>query len=156
MSSPGASTCTAVRRSRSCRSKAHASSCACGSSPALRANPGVESRAGASAFRCSTDGDLMDASALIMFFFVLVMLIIGSSFFLWLIPIQLWIAAWSSGTYVGLMTLIAMRLRRVSPQGIVNPRITAMKAGLDIPVDLLESHYLAGGNVVRVVNALIS
>jgi uncharacterized protein YqfA (UPF0365 family) len=98
----------------------------------------------------------MDASALIMFFLILVMLIVGSSFFLWLIPIQLWIAAWSSGTYVGLMTLIAMRLRRVAPQGIVNPRITAMKAGLDIPVDLLESHYLAGGNVVRVVNALIS
>jgi uncharacterized protein YqfA (UPF0365 family) len=98
----------------------------------------------------------MDASALIMFFLILVTLIVGTSFFLWLIPLQLWIAAWSSGTYVGLMNLIAMRLRRVSPQNIVNPRITAMKAGLDIPVDLLESHFLAGGNVVRVVNALIS
>jgi uncharacterized protein YqfA (UPF0365 family) len=98
----------------------------------------------------------MDASALIMFFLILVMLIVGTSFVLWLIPLQLWIAAWSSGTYVGLMNLIAMRLRRVAPQGIVNPRITAMKAGLDIPIDLLESHYLAGGNVQRVVNALIS
>jgi uncharacterized protein YqfA (UPF0365 family) len=98
----------------------------------------------------------MDASSLISFFIVLVLLFIGGSFFLWLIPIQLWIAAWSSGAYVGLMTLVAMRLRRVTPTGIVNPRITAMKAGLDIRLDLLESHYLAGGNVTRVVNALIS
>ncbi|HEY6876497.1 MAG TPA: flotillin-like protein FloA [Polyangiales bacterium] len=95
-------------------------------------------------------------SSLISFFVVLVLLFIGGSFFLWLIPIQLWIAAWSSGAYVGLMTLVAMRLRRVTPTGIVNPRITAMKAGLDIRLDLLESHYLAGGNVTRVVNALIS
>jgi uncharacterized protein YqfA (UPF0365 family) len=98
----------------------------------------------------------MDASALIGFLFVLVLMIVVGSFLLWLIPIQLWIAAWSSGAYVGLMTLIAMRLRRVAPAGVVNPRITAMKAGLEIPIELLESHYLAGGNVQRVVNALIS
>ncbi len=97
-----------------------------------------------------------EATTLISFFMVLLMMVIGGSFFLWLIPIQLWVAAWSSGTYVGLMTLVAMRLRRVTPTAIVNPRITAMKAGLDIPIDLLESHYLAGGNVTRVVNALIS
>jgi uncharacterized protein YqfA (UPF0365 family) len=98
----------------------------------------------------------MDASGLVGFVIILVLLFIGGSFFLWLIPLQLWIAAWSSGAYVGLMTLIAMRLRRVAPSGIVNPRITAMKAGLDISIDLLESHYLSGGNVQRVVNALIS
>lgn len=98
----------------------------------------------------------MDASALIGLVLVLVAGVVGGSFLLWLIPVQLWIAAWSSGCYVGLMTLVAMRLRRVSPASIVNPRITASKAGLDIPLDLLESHYLAGGNVVRVVNALIS
>jgi uncharacterized protein YqfA (UPF0365 family) len=98
----------------------------------------------------------MDASSLITFFIFVVLLFVGGSFFLWLIPLQLWVAAWSSGAYVGLMTLVAMRLRRVTPTGIVNPRITAMKAGLDIRLDLLESHYLAGGNVQRVVNALIS
>jgi uncharacterized protein YqfA (UPF0365 family) len=98
----------------------------------------------------------MDAAALIGFFMVLVLLVIGGSFFLWLIPVQLWIAAWSSGSYVGMMTLIAMRLRRVAPAGVVNPRITATKAGIDIPIELLESHYLAGGNVQRVVNALNS
>lgn len=93
---------------------------------------------------------------LVGFGFIIVLLFIGFSFLLWLVPVQLWIAAWSSGAYVGLMTLVAMRLRRVTPTSVVNPRITAMKAGLDIPVDLLESHYLAGGNVQRVINALIS
>jgi uncharacterized protein YqfA (UPF0365 family) len=88
--------------------------------------------------------------------FMMVVGFAALSFVLWFIPVQLWIAAWSSGCYVGLMTLIAMRLRRVSPQGIVNPRITAMKAGLDVPIDMLESHFLAGGNVEGVVNALIS
>jgi uncharacterized protein YqfA (UPF0365 family) len=75
---------------------------------------------------------------------------------LWIVPLTLWIAAWSSGAYVGLMTLVAMRLRRVPPQRIVNPFITATKAGLELRVDMLESHFLAGGNVDRVVNALIS
>jgi uncharacterized protein YqfA (UPF0365 family) len=75
---------------------------------------------------------------------------------LYLVPIPLWIAAWASGAYVGLFTLIAMRLRRVPPTTIVTARISAVKAGIDISVNDLEAHYLAGGNVVRVVNAMIS
>ncbi|HEY6507839.1 MAG TPA: flotillin-like FloA family protein, partial [Vicinamibacterales bacterium] len=75
---------------------------------------------------------------------------------LYLIPIRLWIAAWSSGAYVGLVTLIGMRLRRVPPDTVVTARISAVKAGLAISIDELEAHFLAGGNVVRVVNALIS
>src|SRR5688500_11392873 len=98
----------------------------------------------------------MEVAPVLAFVMAIVFLVILGSFVLWLIPIQLWIAAWSSGTYVGLLTLIAMRLRRVAPAGIVIPRITAMKAGLDVPIDLLESHFLAGGNVTRVINALIS
>jgi uncharacterized protein YqfA (UPF0365 family) len=98
----------------------------------------------------------MDVSPLIAFFLLVVTVVVGGSFILWLVPLQLWIAAWSSGCYVGLMTLVAMRLRRVPPAAVVNPRITAMKAGIDLSVDLLESHFLAGGNVGRVVNALIS
>jgi uncharacterized protein YqfA (UPF0365 family) len=49
-----------------------------------------------------------------------------------------------------------MRLRRVSPAAIVKPRISAVKAGLNISVDELEAHFLAGGHVERVVTALIS
>jgi uncharacterized protein YqfA (UPF0365 family) len=54
------------------------------------------------------------------------------------------------------MTLIGMRFRRVPPGTVVNARISAVKAGLDVSINDLEAHYLAGGNVVRVVNALIS
>lgn len=85
-----------------------------------------------------------------------VFVVIGLLLILWLVPVQLWIAAWSSGAYVGMTTLIAMRFRRVSPSRIVIPHITATKAGVIIGVDLLESHFLSGGNVDRVVNALIS
>ena len=75
----------------------------------------------------------------------------------WMVPLRLWIAAWASGAFISLMSLIAMRFRRVPPGRIVNPYITAVKAGLmQITPSLLESHYLANGNVERVVNALIS
>jgi uncharacterized protein YqfA (UPF0365 family) len=95
-------------------------------------------------------------SALIAIPVVVLLSLFALMILLWLVPLQLWIAAWSSGAYVGLMTLVAMRLRRVAPQRIVNPFITATKAGLVLSVDMLESHFLAGGNVDRVVNALIS
>lgn len=85
-----------------------------------------------------------------------VLSLFGAFLFLYLVPVGLWIAAWSSGAPVGIFTLIAMRLRRVVPGDIVNPRISAIKAGLDLSTDELESHYLAGGNVAAVVNALIS
>ncbi len=87
---------------------------------------------------------------------VVVLVILGLSLFFWFIPFRLWIAALASGAHVGLFTLVAMRLRRVPPKAIVEPRISAVKAGLQIPLNLLEGHYLAGGNVQAVVNALIS
>jgi uncharacterized protein YqfA (UPF0365 family) len=89
-------------------------------------------------------------------FVLLVLLIVGLVFILYLVPVPLWIAAWASGAYVGLFTLIGMRLRRVPPGTVVTARISAVKAGLDFPLNDLEAHYLAGGNVVRVVNAMIS
>ena len=75
---------------------------------------------------------------------------------LYLVPVRLWIAAWSSGAYVGLITLVGMRLRRVPPGTIVTARISSVKAGLQISIDELEAHFLAGGNVERLVQALIS
>ena len=94
----------------------------------------------------------MEVSLFVLALFALVML----GFILYFVPVGLWIAAYSSGAYVGIGTLIAMRLRRVPPSLIVKPRISAVKAGLSISVNELEAHYLAGGNVDRVVNALIS
>ena len=75
---------------------------------------------------------------------------------LYLVPLPLWIAAWASGAYVSIFTLVAMRLRRVPPATMVTARISAVKAGINIPLNDLEAHFLAGGNVVRVVNAMIS
>ena len=75
---------------------------------------------------------------------------------LWVVPVRLWVEALSARVPVGMTTLIGMRLRTVPPAAIVRPLINASKAGLDITIDQLESHYLAGGRVDRVVGALIS
>lgn len=87
---------------------------------------------------------------------LLVIIIAILALVLYMIPVRLWIAAWASGAYVGLFTLVAMRLRRVPPGTLVTARISAVKAGLDLPLNDLEAHYLAGGDVVRLVNAMIS
>src|SRR5690606_24228966 len=87
----------------------------------------------------------------------LLIIVVGAILLLlYLVPIPLWIAAWASGAYVGLFTLIGMRLRRIPPNTVITARISAVKAGLDLSVNDLEAHYLAGGNVVRLVNAMIS
>lgn len=84
---------------------------------------------------------------------IFIVLIVVLSF----VPLGLWISALAAGVHVGIMTLIGMRLRRVAPAKIVNPLIKATKAGLnEVNTNNLEAHYLAGGNVDRVVNALIA
>ncbi len=91
---------------------------------------------------------------------VLVVLVVGVAIGLAMlfsfIPVRLWIEAWFSGVRIGLGTLVGMRLRKVSPAGIVRPQIAATKAGLHLDTNELEAHYLAGGNVDNVVRALIS
>jgi uncharacterized protein YqfA (UPF0365 family) len=72
------------------------------------------------------------------------------------IPVGLWITAFFSGVKIKIGTLIGMRLRRVVPSRIVNPMIKATKAGVNLGVDELEAHYLAGGNVNTLVDALIA
>jgi uncharacterized protein YqfA (UPF0365 family) len=87
---------------------------------------------------------------------LLVLVVAALGVVLYLVPVRLWIAAWASGAYVGLMTLIGMRFRRVPPATIITARISGVKAGLDTPINDLEAHFLAGGNVMRVVSAMIS
>jgi uncharacterized protein YqfA (UPF0365 family) len=70
--------------------------------------------------------------------------------------INLWLQALVSNARVGLFNIIFMRLRKVPPKLIVESKIMAVKAGIDVSSDELESHYLAGGNVARVVQALIA
>lgn len=72
------------------------------------------------------------------------------------VPVGLWITAFFSGVKVGIFTLVGMRFRRVQPSRIVNPLIKATKAGLDLDIDNLEGHYLAGGDVNSLVDALIA
>ncbi len=87
------------------------------------------------------------------FVFIGIMLV---AVFLHFVPIGLWISALAADVHVGIFTLIGMRMRRVTPAKIVMPLIKANKAGLDVNVNQLEAHYLAGGNVDRVVDALIA
>jgi len=72
------------------------------------------------------------------------------------IPVGLWVTAFFSGVKISMSTLIGMRLRRVAPSRIVNPMIKATKAGLELKINELEAHYLAGGNVNTLVDALIA
>ncbi len=94
----------------------------------------------------------MDLTLVIIAGLVLIALFVLFS----VIPVGLWISAWAAGVRVPLITLIAMRLRRVPPARIIYPLIKATKAGLEVPLEKLEAHYLAGGNVDRVVDALIA
>ncbi len=89
---------------------------------------------------------LVIAGAIILFFIILFSVI----------PIGLWISAVAAGVRVGLPSLAAMRLRRVPPNKIILPLIKAYKAGIDVEQNELEAHYLAGGNVDRVADALIA
>jgi uncharacterized protein YqfA (UPF0365 family) len=70
--------------------------------------------------------------------------------------LNLWIQALFSGARVSFFDLIGMRFRKVNPQTIVYSRIRAVKAGLNISTSQLETHYLAGGRVPSIINALIA
>lgn len=70
--------------------------------------------------------------------------------------IGLWIRSSLSGAHVGLIELLGMRLRKVNALTIVNSRIQAQRAGLNISTAEMELHYLAGGDVQRVTSAMIA
>jgi uncharacterized protein YqfA (UPF0365 family) len=67
-----------------------------------------------------------------------------------------WLKALLSKAPVGFLTLLAMRLRGVPVGLIVDARVTAVKASLPLTTDQLEAHYLAEGNVVQTVQAIIA
>lgn len=98
----------------------------------------------------------MEALVNFSFMFIVVSVVIVAALFFHFVPLGLWISALAAGVNVGFFTLIGMRLRRVSPSKIVLPLVKANKAGLSVNVNQLEAHYLAGGDVDRVVDALIA
>jgi uncharacterized protein YqfA (UPF0365 family) len=88
------------------------------------------------------------------------LLIVGGIFILFLfikfIPVRHWIAAIFANVKISIFSLIGMRLRRVPAEVIVNALIQGHKAGLAVDSNSLEAHFLAGGNVERVIDALVA
>lgn len=82
--------------------------------------------------------------------------IIALWFIFYFIPIGLWFNALVSGVRISLLQLILMRWRKVPPGTIVRAMIMGTKAGLVLNANELEAHYLAKGNVMNVVQALVS
>ena len=82
--------------------------------------------------------------------------LVGLTILLWFFPITLWFQALISGVKISLLQLVLMRWRKVPPGTIVMAMITGTKAGLQLNPNELEAHFLANGNVPKVVNALIS
>ena len=82
--------------------------------------------------------------------------IVGLIIFLWFFPVTLWFQALISGVRISLLQLVLMRWTKVPPGTIVMAMVTGTKAGLKLDANELEAHYLAKGNVPKVVNALIS
>ncbi len=92
-------------------------------------------------------GSIFFIAALVVLFFL----------FLYYVPILLWFSALVSGVRISLLQLVLMRIRKVPPGVIVRAMIEAYKAGLkDIKRDELEAHFLAGGQVAKVIHALVS
>ncbi|WP_040214183.1 flotillin-like protein FloA [Clostridium polynesiense] len=96
----------------------------------------------------------MDGLITTIIIFVVAILVI--SIFLSFVPLGLWISTLAAGVKVSIFNLVGMRLRRVTPTKIVLPLIKSTKAGINMNVNQLEAHYLAGGNVDKVIDALIA
>ncbi|WP_313470163.1 flotillin-like protein FloA [Carnobacterium sp.] len=99
---------------------------------------------------------LEETSGLIGIGLIAIIVIVILSMFFRFVPVGLWVTAYFSGVKVSIGTLVGMRLRRVAPQNIIRPLIKATKAGLNININELEAHYLAGGDVNQVIDALIA
>lgn len=113
------------------------------------------SLASVSSVLLSYDSPFSSGTFIVVFFAIVVGIFLISMFFSF-VPVGLWISAVSAGVSVKIFSLIGMRLRRVRPERIIRPLIKGRKAGLAISANYLEAHYLSGGNVDNVVNALIA
>ena len=98
----------------------------------------------------------MDPISSVMIIVLLMLAVILVLVFLRYVPLGLWVRALSSGVKLKVSTLLGMRLRRISPHRLVDTFIMVRKAGLDLTIDQLEKHFLAGGNIERVAKAMIS
>ncbi len=98
----------------------------------------------------------MEQGPILLIGAIIVGIILFFVIFFYFLPFGLWISAQFAGVRVNLFQLAFMRIRKVPPGIIVKALVTATKAGLQVKRDDLEAHYLAGGRIVSVINALIS
>ena len=96
------------------------------------------------------------STALYVWLAVLGVLVIAIAVFIGVVPISVWIRAMVSGAHISAMRLIGMKLRHIEVGMLVDCYINAKKAGVQLTIDDLETHFMAGGNVERVVDALIT
>jgi uncharacterized protein YqfA (UPF0365 family) len=92
-------------------------------------------------------------------FSMLPVILIAVALFLYFVPMGLWIQSGVSIGWgkIGMVKLVIMRIRKISPKLITNGIINLHRAGLSfITSEELETHYLAGGNITNVVDALIA
>lgn len=99
---------------------------------------------------------LLVATWEIVLYVVLGLLVVGLGVLLAVVPIKTWFVALVSGAHVSMTRLVGMKMRRIKVAYIIDSYIQAKKAGLNIEIVDLETHYMAGGDVQKVVNSLIS
>lgn len=98
----------------------------------------------------------MSGGAITAIIVAVVVVLVLLAVILGVLPIRIWFRALVSGVKVSMARLIGMKWRGVKVATIVDAYISAMKAGLDVTIDELETHVLAKGDAIKVVNALIS
>ncbi|HKL74012.1 MAG TPA: flotillin-like protein FloA [Clostridia bacterium] len=86
----------------------------------------------------------------------IILLVLAVIVFFVMVPVSIWFRALVSGAPVSMGKLVGMRLRKIKIAMIVEAYITGTKAGLVIDINELETHYMAKGDVIKVINALIS
>lgn len=97
-----------------------------------------------------------ESSVPVALFIVLGIIVVFLAVLVCLVPIRLWFQALVSGAYISMARLAGMKLRKVDVKNLVYVYIKAKKAGLNFSIDEMETHYLASGNVDKVVDALIA
>ena len=98
---------------------------------------------------------LNSASTTILLIVLGVLVLVFTVFFV-VVPVKVWFRCFVSGTYVGMGKLVGMRFRKINVPMVIDSYINARKAGLNLSIDELENHCLAGGNINNVVQALIA
>lgn len=103
-----------------------------------------------------TNSTLLIASGLVALYIVLAVLLVFVAVFLGMVPMKVWIRTLVSGCHIPMPKLIGMRLRKLDCKLIIENYILAQKAGLSITISDLETHYMAGGHINKLVDALIA